>query len=59
MGCLRAGSAPSALGQALFVAAVFAASASWQLVLAAGGALLGRALTGDRDGGWQHWSPAS
>jgi threonine/homoserine/homoserine lactone efflux protein len=45
---LRAGSAPSAVGQALFVAAAFAASASWQLVLAAGGALLGRLLTGVR-----------
>jgi len=27
---------------------VFAASASWQLVLAAGGAFLGRVLTSDR-----------
>lgn len=45
---LRAGSVPSALGQAVFVAAAFAASASWQLLLAGGGALLGRVLTGDR-----------
>jgi threonine/homoserine/homoserine lactone efflux protein len=45
---LRAGSAPGALGQAVFVAAAFAASASWQLALAAGGALLGRAPTGVR-----------
>ena len=45
---LRAGSAPSAVGQAVFVAAAFAASASWQLLLASGGALLGRVLTGGR-----------
>jgi arginine exporter protein ArgO len=32
----------------VFVAAAFAASASWQVVLAGGGALLGRALTGPR-----------
>ncbi|MET9731097.1 LysE family transporter [Streptomyces sp. NPDC006458] len=31
-----------------FVLAAFAASASWQLLLAGGGALLGRALTGQR-----------
>ncbi|MFF3908051.1 LysE family transporter [Streptomyces sp. NPDC001848] len=36
------------LDQALFVLAAFAASASWQLLLAGGGALLGRALTGRR-----------
>ncbi|MFF3110239.1 LysE family transporter [Kitasatospora sp. NPDC057904] len=42
------GSAPGAAGRAVFVAAAFAASASWQLLLAAGGALLGRALTGPR-----------
>nr|WP_308288215.1 LysE family transporter [Streptomyces corallincola] len=35
-------------GRAVFVAAAFAASASWQLLLAGGGALLGRALTGPR-----------
>jgi threonine/homoserine/homoserine lactone efflux protein len=45
---LRAGSAPSALGETLFVAAAFAASASWQLLLAGSGALLGRVLTGVR-----------
>lgn len=32
----------------VFAAAAFAASASWQLVLAVGGALLGRGLTGPR-----------
>ncbi|MEW2527378.1 LysE family transporter [Streptomyces sp. NPDC047071] len=36
-------------GQAVFTLAAFAASASWQLLLAGGGALLGRALT-DRRG---------
>ncbi|MFF7187190.1 LysE family transporter [Streptomyces sp. NPDC008222] len=36
------------LEQGLFVLAAFAASASWQLVLAGGGALLGRGLTGRR-----------
>ncbi|MFJ9695537.1 LysE family transporter [Kitasatospora sp. NPDC101183] len=41
----RAGDTPARL---VFVAAVLAASASWQLLLAAGGALLGRALTGPR-----------
>jgi arginine exporter protein ArgO len=45
---LRLDTAPSALGLALFVAAVFAASASWQLVLACGGAMVGRALNSDR-----------
>ena len=34
--------------QGVFVLAAFAASASWQLLIAGGGALLGRALTGDR-----------
>ncbi len=34
--------------QAVFVGAAFLASASWQLVLAGGGALLGRVLTGRR-----------
>ncbi|MFJ5775509.1 LysE family transporter [Streptomyces sp. NPDC093094] len=37
-----------AAAQAVFVLAAFAASASWQLLLAGGGALLGRALTGHR-----------
>ncbi|MGW3354546.1 LysE family transporter [Streptomyces bungoensis] len=40
--------AVSAAAQAAFVVAAFAASASWQLLLAGGGALLGRALTGER-----------
>ncbi|MYT32010.1 MULTISPECIES: LysE family transporter [unclassified Streptomyces] len=39
------GNAPA---RATFVAAVIAASASWQLLLATGGAVLGRALTGPR-----------
>ncbi|OIV38057.1 lysine transporter LysE [Mangrovactinospora gilvigrisea] len=34
--------------RAVFVAAAFAASASWQLLLACGGSLLGRLLTGRR-----------
>jgi arginine exporter protein ArgO len=44
----RAAADPDHLEQAVFALAAFAASASWQLVLAGGGALLGRALTGDR-----------
>jgi len=45
----REGSAPSTSGeQWVFVVAAFAASASWQLLLAGSGALLGRALTGRR-----------
>ncbi|MEU1406560.1 LysE family transporter [Streptomyces sp. NPDC005728] len=36
------------LERVVFVLAAFAASASWQLLLAGGGALLGRALTGLR-----------
>ncbi|MBL1099307.1 LysE family transporter [Streptomyces coffeae] len=40
------GTGPS--GQAAFVAAVITASVSWQLFLAAGGATLGRTLTGPR-----------
>ncbi|MFF7970070.1 LysE family transporter [Streptomyces sp. NPDC007905] len=36
------------LERAVFVLAAFAASASWQLLLAGSGALLGRALTGRR-----------
>ncbi|MFE1175673.1 LysE family transporter [Streptomyces sp. NPDC058773] len=39
---------PGAAGPAAFVAAVALASVSWQLFLAAGGAVLGRALTGAR-----------
>lgn len=38
----------SAAGPAAFVAAVITASVSWQLFLAAGGAVLGRTLTGPR-----------
>jgi threonine/homoserine/homoserine lactone efflux protein len=41
-------SAPTLVDQATYVIAAFAASASWQLVLALGGTLLGRALTSDR-----------
>ncbi|MEU4291153.1 lysine transporter LysE [Kribbella sp. NPDC026596] len=37
---------PQVLERAVFVVAAFVASASWQLLLAGGGALLGRALTG-------------
>jgi len=40
--------APNDSEQAVFVLAVFVASASWQLLLASSGALLGRALTGGR-----------
>ncbi|WP_042364229.1 LysE family transporter [Streptacidiphilus neutrinimicus] len=38
--------------KALFVLAAFTASASWQLFLAGGGALLGRALTGPQGRLW-------
>jgi arginine exporter protein ArgO len=38
--------------KALFVLAAFAASASWQLFLAGGGALLGRVLTGPQGRLW-------
>lgn len=44
----RAGGASGPLDRAAFALAAFAASASWQLLLASGGALLGRALTGPR-----------
>ncbi len=44
----RSGEAASLPEQAVFVTAAFVASASWQLLLAGGGALLGRALTGRR-----------
>ncbi|MGW0841936.1 LysE family transporter [Streptomyces sp. NPDC002787] len=44
----RATDAVRPLEQAVFVLAAFLASASWQLLLAGGGALLGRALTGHR-----------
>jgi arginine exporter protein ArgO len=42
------GQEPTLPEQAVFVLAAFAASASWQLLVAGGGALLGRALTGVR-----------
>jgi arginine exporter protein ArgO len=38
----------SAAGDVVFVLAAFAASASWQLLLAGGGSLVGRVLTGPR-----------
>lgn len=40
--------APSAPAGTVFVLAAFAASASWQLLLAGGGSLIGRVLTGPR-----------
>ncbi|MFI6941237.1 LysE family transporter [Streptomyces sp. NPDC050418] len=43
-----AGAPSGAAERAVFVLAAFAASASWQLLLAGGGALLGRLLTGRR-----------
>lgn len=43
-----AGTALSVYERAGFVLAAFAASASWQVLLAGGGALLGRVLTGPR-----------
>ncbi|MEY9996641.1 threonine/homoserine/homoserine lactone efflux protein [Streptomyces sp. V4I8] len=44
----RTTDAAAPLHQAVFVLAAFAASASWQVLLAGGGALLGRVLTGCR-----------
>ncbi|MER6302388.1 LysE family transporter [Kitasatospora sp. NPDC001539] len=44
----RSGATSGPLARAAFTAGVFAASAGWQLLLAAGGTLLGRALTGSR-----------
>lgn len=44
----QARSAPPAMDRAAFVVGVFCASLSWQLIVVAGGALLGRALTGRR-----------
>lgn len=44
----RTAEAVRPLEQGVFVLAAFAASASWQLLVAGGGALLGRALTGHR-----------
>ncbi|WP_181387100.1 LysE family transporter [Streptomyces sp. Act143] len=44
----RTADAVRPLEQGVFVLAAFVASASWQVLLAGGGALLGRALTGRR-----------
>ena len=44
----RAGTPASLAERIAFAAAVLAASASWQVLLAGGGTLLGRALTGPR-----------
>ncbi|CAL9347539.1 LysE family transporter [Streptomyces cellulosae] len=44
----QGGSAAGATERSVFVTAAFAASASWQVLLAGGGALLGHALTGHR-----------
>jgi arginine exporter protein ArgO len=44
----RTAEAVRPLEQGVFVLAAFAASASWQLLVAGGGALLGRTLTGHR-----------
>ncbi|MFH8384155.1 LysE family transporter [Kitasatospora sp. NPDC018058] len=46
LGSGQHGTVSGPLARAVFTAAAFAASASWQLLLASGGALLGRALTG-------------
>jgi arginine exporter protein ArgO len=45
---LGANASVGPLNQGVFVSAAFVSSASWQLLLAGGGALLGRALTGHR-----------
>ncbi|GGP59614.1 LysE family transporter [Streptomyces calvus] len=44
----QGGEAAGLSERAVFVTAAFAASASWQVLLAGGGALLGRTLTGHR-----------
>jgi arginine exporter protein ArgO len=44
----QAGDELTAAGEVAFVVAAFAASASWQLLLAGGGGLIGRVLTGPR-----------
>ncbi|MCK2241549.1 MULTISPECIES: LysE/ArgO family amino acid transporter [unclassified Crossiella] len=44
----RSGAAATGWSAIVFVLAAFLASASWQLVLATGGSLLGRVLTGPR-----------
>ncbi|WP_055585493.1 LysE family transporter [Streptacidiphilus griseoplanus] len=48
LGTRTSGAPPDRLEQTVFIVAAFAASASWQLLLAGGGALLGRVLTGSR-----------
>ncbi|WP_432987515.1 LysE family transporter [Dactylosporangium sp. CA-233914] len=48
----RADDGLSAAAEAVWVAAAFAASASWQLMLAGSGTLLGRVLTGARGRFW-------
>lgn len=50
----RATGPAGAVEQGVFVLAAFTASASWQVLLAGSGALLGRALTGRR-GRRPHW----
>ena len=44
----QAGDGLTAAGEVVFVVAAFAASASWQLLIAGGGSLVGRALSGPR-----------
>jgi arginine exporter protein ArgO len=44
----QAGDGLSAAGEVVFVLAAFVASASWQLVIAGGGTLVGRVLAGPR-----------
>jgi arginine exporter protein ArgO len=44
----QAGDSTSTAGAVLFVVGAFVASASWQLLLAGGGSLVGRVLTGPR-----------
>ena len=48
----------SAVESVVFVVAAFAASASWQLLLAAGGTAVGRLLTGPRGRLVTAWRPA-
>jgi arginine exporter protein ArgO len=54
----QAAAAAGSADQAVFVVAAFVASASWQLVLAGGGAFLGRVLTGSAGGSSPRWPPA-
>lgn len=51
-GTTQGTAAPGHWAKAVFVLAAFAASASWQLLLAGGGVLLGRVLTGPRGRLW-------